>query len=430
MDGPLLIFDKSALQLLGVDESAWLDNFFQSVITPLFYVETLADLEKKMGKDRTAEQEVKLIAARMPEQQATPSVHHSTLIASELAGFFRLDTDRAKRVLPQGQPVMLGDSKGIIYRDAPEEEALRRWQEGQFIELERDIAKQWRAALAETDNGVLYESFKRVYERNPKPKDLPSLKAFVDATLARAPDDWFLGFVLELVGASDEEKASVRQRWDAEGKPPIQNFLPYFVHVFTVDLFFYLGIAADLISRNRASHRADIAYLYYLPFCSIFTSADKLHKGIAPLFLKDHQIFLPGDELKAEMKKLNNHYSSLPQEVLDRGMMNFAKFPPEDTGFLTTRLWDRFDPEWRELATNPPKLDADMQAALLELVNRFKNESTPLHPETYIPLKEVGQLTIEKRVSTTRGKWHRFSPEVEATSKPRRVETTESSENP
>jgi hypothetical protein len=120
MNGPLLIFDKSALQLLSVDDSAWLDNFFESVITPLFYVETLADLEKKMRKHRTAEEEVKLIAARMPEQQAIPAVHHSTLIASELAGFFKLDADRAKRVVPpQAHPVMLGDSKGIIYRDAP-----------------------------------------------------------------------------------------------------------------------------------------------------------------------------------------------------------------------------------------------------------------------------------------------------------------------
>ena len=139
MNGPLLIFDKSALQmLLSVDESAWLDNFFECVVTPLFYVETLADLEKKMRKDRTAEQEVKLIAARMPEHQAIPAVHHGTLIASELVGFFKLDTHRAKRVVPpQAQPVILGDSKGIIYRDAPEDEALRRWQEGKFIELER-----------------------------------------------------------------------------------------------------------------------------------------------------------------------------------------------------------------------------------------------------------------------------------------------------
>lgn len=423
MNGPLLIFDKSALQMLSVDESAWLDNFFECVVTPLFYVETLSDLEKKMRKDRTAEQEVKLIAARMPEHQAIPAVHHGTLIASELAGFFKLDTDRAKRVVPPlAQPVMLGDSKGIIYRDAPEDEALRRWQEGRFIELERNIAKQWRVALAETDNSALYESFKRIYERNPKPKDLPSLKSFVDSLLSRAPQEMFLGFVLELFGASDEVKVSARSRWAAEGKPPIRDFFPYSIHILTVDLFFCLGIAADLISRERASHRADIAYLYYLPFCFIFTSADKLHKSTAPLFVRSHQIFLPGEELKAEMKRLNGHYSSLPQEIPAGGMMNFAKFPPHDTGFLTTRLWDRFDPEWRELERNPPQLDADMKAALLELVNRFKNESTPLPPQTYIPLEEVGQLTIEKQVSTTRGKWHRFSPEVEATSKPRRIE--------
>jgi hypothetical protein len=429
MEGPLLIFDKSALQLLSVDESAWLDNFFQSVITPLFYVETLADLEKKMKKDRTAEQEVVLIAARMPESQATPSVHHETLLASELAGYFKLDTQRAKRVLPQGQPVMLGDSKGMIYRNAPEDEALRRWQEGKFVEVERDIAKQWRAALAETDNGALYDSFNKVFEHSPRPKDLASLKLFVDGLLSKAPQEWFLGFIFALFGVSEPVKAEVLRRWESEGKPLIRDFLPYFTHVFTVDLFFYLGMAADLISRNRASHRADIAYLYYLPFCSIFTSGDKLHKAIAPLFVRDHQMFLSGEDLKAEMRKLNDHYASLPPEVLGRGMMEFAKFPPEETQFLTTRLWDRFDPKWRELKANPPKLTPQMQAVLLELINKFKNESTPLHPDTHVPLAEVQQLTIEKQVSTTRGRWHRYSPAVEATSVPRRTPYTETSED-
>jgi hypothetical protein len=46
--GPSIIFDKSALQSLSVDESVWLDRFFMGNITPLFYVETLADLEKKV----------------------------------------------------------------------------------------------------------------------------------------------------------------------------------------------------------------------------------------------------------------------------------------------------------------------------------------------------------------------------------------------
>ena len=50
--GPILIFDKSTLQALNPDQANWLDNFFMSNITPLFYIETLADLEKevKAGK--------------------------------------------------------------------------------------------------------------------------------------------------------------------------------------------------------------------------------------------------------------------------------------------------------------------------------------------------------------------------------------------
>jgi hypothetical protein len=56
-DGPVIIFDKSALQMLSVDESAWLDNFYRTNITPLFYVETLADLEKRSPANRTPEDE-------------------------------------------------------------------------------------------------------------------------------------------------------------------------------------------------------------------------------------------------------------------------------------------------------------------------------------------------------------------------------------
>jgi hypothetical protein len=54
--GPILIFDKSFLQSLNVDEAVWLDNFFLTVITPLFFVETLADLEKEVHRGRTPEQ--------------------------------------------------------------------------------------------------------------------------------------------------------------------------------------------------------------------------------------------------------------------------------------------------------------------------------------------------------------------------------------
>ncbi len=68
--GPILIFDKSALQSFGIDESVWLDNYFLTNITPLFYVETLADLSlpnpPKPAEKKTIEQ---LLFCGVPEKQ-------------------------------------------------------------------------------------------------------------------------------------------------------------------------------------------------------------------------------------------------------------------------------------------------------------------------------------------------------------------------
>ena len=44
--GPILVFDKSALQSFSADESVLFDNFYPPVVTPLFFVETLAELDK------------------------------------------------------------------------------------------------------------------------------------------------------------------------------------------------------------------------------------------------------------------------------------------------------------------------------------------------------------------------------------------------
>lgn len=69
--GPILIFDKSTLQSLNPDEAMWLDNFFLTNITPLFFIEMLADLEKEVRSGRTP----------TADRESSPSVH-----------FFRLDS--------------------------------------------------------------------------------------------------------------------------------------------------------------------------------------------------------------------------------------------------------------------------------------------------------------------------------------------------
>jgi hypothetical protein len=83
--GPITIFDKSALQALSIDETVWLEAYFLSNVTPLFYVETLADLEKAAAEGRTSEEVVASLAEKTPSD-AYPNVHHRTLIEAELQG--------------------------------------------------------------------------------------------------------------------------------------------------------------------------------------------------------------------------------------------------------------------------------------------------------------------------------------------------------
>ena len=52
--GPTLVFDKSFLQSLSVDEAVMLDQMFTCVVTPVFMVETLADLTKEVGPETSA----------------------------------------------------------------------------------------------------------------------------------------------------------------------------------------------------------------------------------------------------------------------------------------------------------------------------------------------------------------------------------------
>ncbi len=55
-----------------------------------------------------------------------------------------------------------------------------------------------------------------------------------------------------------------------------------------------------------------------------------------------------GDDLKADLKRLDELYLQLPLETREKGLHSFAQFPPHDSSFLTTRLWDAYLPDWRK----------------------------------------------------------------------------------
>lgn len=115
--GPTALFDKSFLQSLSVDEAVVFDHFFIAVICPMFYVETLADLEKEVRPGRTPEDEVRIIAQKTPEMHGAPCAHHLDLCGRKCCSSSGADSggvsrwDLAEYLVPQA-PVRCRD-----YRD-------------------------------------------------------------------------------------------------------------------------------------------------------------------------------------------------------------------------------------------------------------------------------------------------------------------------
>src|SRR3989454_4411173 len=114
--GPSLIFDKSALESLNLDEAVLLDNFYRSNIMPLFFVECLADLEKAMRSKSTPEQLVGSLANRTPDVQGNPNVHHLQILQGELSRQFDITRVMGRVALAGGRQVQLGDKTGVIYQ--------------------------------------------------------------------------------------------------------------------------------------------------------------------------------------------------------------------------------------------------------------------------------------------------------------------------
>ena len=145
----------------------------------------------------------------------------------------------------------------------------------------------------------------------------------------------------------------VVDRWERGGRPMVGIYAPYATHVARVDIFFYFAVARGLLGP-RAQHRLDMSYLYYLPFCRVFASNDKLHKQVTQLFLSGKRLFVSGEELKADLAALQTHYELLPEDMRQRGAMTYAQFPPLEGDFLVSKIYDALLPRWREMAREPP----------------------------------------------------------------------------
>jgi len=410
--GPLALFDKSFLQMLNADEAALFDCLFSAVISPLFFAEVLADLSKETKGGKSAEAAVADLARKTPVLHSTPHPTHSFLASSELRGM---------AIKMEGIPYRAGgrakrNSKGevsIIYDDAPEAEAFARWQDGEFDSIERDFASGWRAQLRSSDHAATAKLLKNVLAISDEPKNLEQA-LLIAKEVIKGKNQKFLTLKVAhtLLGIDPRTFSSIFKRWVEAGRPSLPIFAPYTSYCLLVDIFFHICIDKKLISPDRASNRIDIAYLYYLPFCQLFISNDKLHRRVAALFIRTDQQYVEGAALKSDLTKLDAFFSSLPIEQRREGLFRLASEPPDDDQFLTTRLWNEVfarngkRPRERKGQTGKKNKSA---ASLLKSIKELQETATdPIqmgdHENTKI-------MALQRKIPRKMGKWEMFPPD-------------------
>lgn len=417
--GPTIIFDKSLLQSLSEDESVWLDAFYYSIITPLFYVETLADLTKKTEL-KSSEDIVRIIANKVPEMGSSPTIHHRELSIGNLLGF---EVGSSRRpILRGGKSYILNNKRGVVYDEHPELQALQRWRKQEFLEIERDIASLWRVSLAEFDYDYFLNLIQTILGPDfKKPKSLEEAFDFATKIVQGQGHRYkTLQLLKNLININNEAFKKIVSIWNQKEMVSIEDYAPYAAHVLKVDIFFILCTSSGLISRDRKSNRADIAYIYYLPFTNIFTSSDKLHKRIVPLFMESDQRFIWGKNLKEDLLKLDQYYDKLKsKEEKKEGVYSFTWYPPDDDNFLTTIMWDNLRPNWR-LSDNLPdnknlsqkqKIPDGLKEHIKKAYEEIKKQKGQDLPPGF-DLETANDVILKRKVRGRKGKWQLFSDNI------------------
>lgn len=395
----MAIFDKSFVHSINADEAAVFDMHFMSNITPLFFVEVLADLEKgdlKSDEERTAL--VRTLAAKTPSFRSYPNIPHAEIVLHELLGD---DVEiRGVPLVGGGRRVQSAEGLGTVFEEPPEMRATNRWKDGEFGEDEYAAARSWREMLRRAPEG-----FVGFVGDNPGRlsfRDLAAVKRMADRLLDR---DGYrrrtLRTMLSALGIPPHLHGRIVARWKTAGGPRMADFAPYATHVLTVDLFRVMAMASGHIDPDKTSNYADMAYLYYLPFCEVFISSDKLHRRCVPLFLTGNQQFIWGHELRPELARLVDRYLQDP-DLPERGLIGVAdKHIMQDDAYFGP-LYQKVHPGHRPPAPGP-KLSPEAEKALVE---RLKAAAESPPPEAGADLSGDDQTTtFIRKVPVRRGRF-------------------------
>lgn len=188
MMGPLLIVDKSFLQMLNPDEIFQLSLHFWMVGTPTIIREIIADLKKPPGARLLPEDVVKLLATKMSTVHGVQPANFRKLA---IANIFGAAVPMIGQVpVDSDAPNVHNVDNGVIYDSVPEQNMWRRWTEGNFTADDADVAAAWRDSLQKMDLRAVGDNWKGfVQDRFAGTQNLAELIVAVEQFLSDPKPD-------------------------------------------------------------------------------------------------------------------------------------------------------------------------------------------------------------------------------------------------
>lgn len=407
--GPITLFDKSFLHSLSLNEAVWFDCFTLAVISPIFYIETCSDLKKEDLTDEQAKHLVSILAAKAPQISGAPNVYHRDLCIANLIGN---EVEMSGRVSVRGgKAVSDGNSSGYVFESFPELLAFERWKEGQFEEIEKVVATNWRGSVTDLTMASVEGCLNNLEIDLSSCRTLDSAYRMAhDVVSDKAKAYKLIIFLIKILNLNDfilvQEIQATLLGNAKTGRPAIGEYALFYAKL---KLFYFIAVKKGFMSLT---HRADILYLAYLPFCHVFVSTDRSHKMSVKYFLRSDQLFIDGADLKKDLAKLDQYYKTeISEEAKLKGIMSFASFPPKKGEFLITKIWDKvIGKKWRN--GDPSPMTSEKERELVEEIEKKTNFQAVPEEAIDFDIDTANFVTLKRSVSIKRGDWYQLPHDI------------------
>jgi len=327
--GPTLLLDKSAFQALTSSEMHKITKYFDWNRVVILYFEILGDYSKK-AKTASFRNEVSILADKVSVIDSYQNEYHGTLCVANLLGdVVKIDgrpivAPTTIRTLDDGQIAALTDETSFC-------EMIYRWQRGDFKKVDEYLANLWKNIKDNSKADLQCLTSNHIII--PKSTSIDELRVEIDKLLQNPNiQSVFLNIFLSYLDVDSTTKYAIKNRLK-QCPYSLQKVAPYAFYCLRAFALFLGANKFNLITR-RPTDRIDLEYLFYLPFCHVFSSNDKLHKKLSPILMRKDQVFLSGDDLKRGIQEIE----TLPKHT---EFMNTicAPIPPMPKESIIRDVW-------------------------------------------------------------------------------------------